>query len=96
MSADSSKPSIPGAGSSILWGLAGLIFFAVPLLGVACGIVAIIKSQTAKVLLKGREDEFLGGNTARLGFRLGITAVVFAHLCYLVVAVYMRQGMAGP
>ncbi|MBT6959184.1 MAG: hypothetical protein HN996_12230, partial [Opitutae bacterium] len=71
MSADSSKPSIPGAGSSILWGLAGLIFFAVPLLGVACGIVAIIKSQTAKVLLKGREDEFLGGNTARLGFRLG-------------------------
>ena len=96
MSADSSKPSIPGAGSSILWGLAGLIFFAVPLLGVACGIVAIIKSQTAKVLLKGREDEFLGGNTAKLGFRLGITAVVFSHLCYLVVAVYMRQGMAGP
>ena len=96
MSSKKPRPAIPGAGSSILWGLAGLVFFAVPLVGVACGIVAIIKAQTAKVLLQGRENEFLGGNTARLGFRLGITAVVFAHLCYLVVAVYMRQGMAGP
>ena len=90
---DGKKPSIPGAGSSVLWGLAGLLLFPVPLVGVTCGIVAIAKAQKAKVLLQGRKDEYLGEATARLGFRLGVTAEVFAHLCYLVVAVYMRQGM---
>ena len=30
MSKEDSKPSIPGAGSSVLWGLVGLVLFAVP------------------------------------------------------------------
>lgn len=89
------KPSVPGAGSSVLWGLVGLGLFAVPLVGVACGIVAIVKAQKARTLLQGREEEYLGEATARLGFRLGITAVVFAHLCYLVVAVWLRMGMSS-
>jgi hypothetical protein len=45
--------------------------------------------------LQGREEEYLGEATARLGFRLGITAVVFAHLCYLLVAVWLRIGMSS-
>ena len=93
---DEPKPSIPGAGSSVLWGLVGLVLFVVPLVGVACGIMAIVKAQKARTLLIGHEDEYLGEVTAKLGFRLGVTAVVFAHLCYLVVAVCIRQGMMGP
>lgn len=88
-----SKPNIPGAGASILWGLAGLVLFPVPFVGVVCGVVAITKAQTAKTLIRGREEEYSGGMTARLGYRLGITAVVFAHLSYLAVAAYMRMGM---
>ena len=87
------KPTIPGAGASILWGLAGLILFPLPLIGVVCGVVAITKAQTAKTYLKGREEEYLGEATAKLGYRLGITAVIFAHLGYLAVAAYLRMGM---
>ena len=93
MNEEDARPSIPGAGSSVLWGMVGLVLFAVPVVGVACGIVAIVKAQKARTLLEGREDEYLGEATARLGFRLGVTAVVFAHLCYLVVAAWLRMGM---
>ena len=87
------KPNIPGAGSSVLWGFIGLVLFPVPLVGVVCGVVAITKAQTALTLLKGREEEYLGEPAAKLGYRLGITAVVFAHLGYLAVAAYIRMGM---
>ena len=87
------KLNIPGAGSSVLWGLAGLVLFAIPLIGVVCGIVAITKAQTALTLLKGREEEYLGEPAAKLGYRLGITGVVFAHLCYLAIAAYIRMGI---
>ncbi|MEK9983729.1 MAG: hypothetical protein VW879_03215, partial [Opitutae bacterium] len=73
MSKEDSKPSIPGAGSSVLWGLVGLVLFAVPLVGVACGIVAIVKAQKARALLQDCQEEYLGEATARLGFRLGVT-----------------------
>ena len=95
MSKEDSKPSIPGAGSSVLWGLVGLVLFAVPLVGVACGIVAIVKAQKARALLQDCQEEYLGEATARLGFRLGVTAVIFAHLCYLVVAAWLRLGMVS-
>ena len=86
------KPNIPGAGASILWGLAGLVLFPVPFVGVVCGVVASSKAQTAMTLIRGREEEYSGELTAKLGYRLGVTAVVFAHLSYLVVAVLLRTG----
>jgi len=87
------KPSIPGAGASVLWGFIGFLLFWMPLAGVVCGIMAITKAQTAFTLLKGREEEYMGEAAAKLGYRLGITAVVFAHLGYLAVAAYLRMGV---
>lgn len=87
------KPNIPGAGASVLWGFIGFLLFWFPLVGVVCGIVAITKAQTAFTLLKGREEEYSGEAAAKLGYRLGITAVVFAHLGYLAVAAYLRIGI---
>ena len=86
MSKEDSKPSIPGAGSSVLWGLVGLVFRCSL---EWCGLWYrghCKGSEGSGFAFQDCQEEYLGEATARLGFRLEVTAVIFAHLCYLVVA----------
>ena len=97
------KVTPPGASAALVLGILAIVFWAVPFLGLTCGILAIVIGSRSRSAVRADPARYLPSGAATAGVVCGIigtilstlTTAIFAFVIFLMSLVMSLMGMAG-